>query len=624
MGLRPRDMKKKHALVSLCLMIVVVLLLSACSNQPGIEKSDVGSLTGTVLVNQEPEFGVKVTLPELDLEDTTDENGVYSFTEIPNGNYTLYFWKDIEGVLYTKEQPVLVNGDDQLVDPIELQPKGENSLEEAKGFTDAISSNNIQLINNVQGQMQAINTYMESDVGPYMQSLLIKVTYGVNIIGMWFDASGSYPEYWLSQGEPGIIVGTMLAPGGYTYDPEIGLVQNETYPVDPALVDTWEWDFELNDYYFAETVDTISISVTNLDQVVTYDAANGKILEIDLSQANFSYIQTMDNDPNKYKLEFDYSLISDSSQTIEGNGEVPDTGEEYKYDIIIPDLGEISMSGLLTDNIKFIVDDVTYEPTGNVSIDGILNFDINSSSSSKYVTYEGTFNSDLLSTNSNIDVEFYSFPSYSDIVEGNGLPVMSSISSDGTLDMGFLTINGNWAIEFSEQYNYVPTYISLGGSYSCNLLRDQEPVNINYLGDLTITPDYSNYDFINYDDESNYIGGQISFRGNYQETDFGTTALNFVLNRTSYSGYDISADYGFGEGKFINSDIVLNGNEVNAQAYNQSGIRLNMAFDNSKNYQEPVGEITNYNGTERYADILYNDKQIQVNWSDFEVTSLLY
>jgi hypothetical protein len=73
-------MKKR---VLLCLFVLLVPIFS--------QAKDTGRIQGQVMKAGKPVGGVDVILMELSLSTITDKYGVYLFTRIPSGKYTLVF-----------------------------------------------------------------------------------------------------------------------------------------------------------------------------------------------------------------------------------------------------------------------------------------------------------------------------------------------------------------------------------------------------------------------------------------------------------------------------------------------------------------------------------------------------
>ncbi len=102
--------------------------------------------------------------------------------------------------------------------------------------------------------------------------------------------------------------------------------------------------------------------------------------------------------------------------------------------------------------------------------------------------------------------------------------------------------------------------------------------------------------------------------------------LNVEIARTGYDDYNANIKYYFDEDHLINAGFRKEDNMLKVCAYNEDGVKLVMSIDSDKEYlsNDSVGEITNFDGSVRYADIFFGDGQLIVVWSDSQTSSILY
>ncbi len=460
----PQNMKRNNYLIVACLL-VLVLVLSACSNDLEVEKT--GGITGVVTVNGSPEPHVEVSIPKLNRDTETDDNGVYRFSKVPNGVYTLYFYK--EGIIPNDTRTVVVNGDEENLD-YELS-SGSSSLQEAKQFSDELTNNNIQLSNTVGEHVDVVGNHIKTEVATYMKNLVQKTNLLNKVFGIW---NGSEVDTEYVNGDS-----NMLEPGIYTYDANSTprLYKNSSIPEGGSTL-YWEINFvNITDY---KESGRATIEMTNPEEVIIHSAES---VTYDLREAVFNFDFRIYFGAEEYiDYNFDFILDSDTYQSFDVQMNQDESDETIPVTMIIPDSGQVEFMGSIFDNTNYIDNDdpagpIEYEPLGIVNISMAMHFDTRPSSNN-HITYIGSFECPVLSIDGTISLELSSFPDYTDLLFNEAYPEISKIELDGSLETQFITLNDGLVLEFDKipeaNNNILPSLISSYGSIELENTRMKE------------------------------------------------------------------------------------------------------------------------------------------------------
>lgn len=605
-------MKKIKIVGNMILFVSLILLLAACSNNGGGGGGivpETNKIRGTVTVAGIQEQGVEVKIKELNKTTKTDANGVYEFKDISDGTYTLIFSKE-EADISDLIRKVVVSGGKTVVQNLDPIADNETSVQDAEDLVNTINDSGIQMKDTIESTFPQAGTKFEQEVSPYMQNLGKKLEYFTRTLEVW------------SEGDDG----DLLAPGEYTGEWSGGeFILTKVNPYDIEQGQNLIWDITFNNYYLEDTIDTVTIEMTNPDEVEVVDESAGRIIEIDLTRAEFQYYQKMNNDHNLYSVDIGFTLNTDSYQTITLKDK-DDYDLEYEYEVKVPDLAQVNMNGIMIDKTIMNIGEETYEPIGQVIVAGLLAVD---TKDNNRIDYSGLFDSEKLNLYGNMSLIFSSFPPYAEITEDN-IPILSGISYSGSLSTDFMTLSGDFSIELTEveSEGLMPRTIIINGSYK--YLDDQATTENEYVmldGSLGFAIDYSTRtDFEESEGPGNYIGGVISFSGGFEKGNFHPLNLDLNIDREGYTEYSADLEYIFGDGKFINAILGYNGSVINFEAYNEKGIKIMFTIDENEDYtkSKKIGTITNYYKSETFAEIYVVDMQPEIHFSNGNIISFMY
>ena len=318
-------MIKIKKLAFLILLVGLGIFLIACSNDGGIVPTT-NTIRGRVTVDEIPVENVEVSIVGHNRKVTTDRNGVYQFTDIPAGKYTLNFLK--EGTIINNvSREVVVSGGKEIKQDLNLYSDDTTSVQDARNMINDINSHGIQMTETVTTNIPQVEASINREVSPYLQNLGMKLGYMAFIL-----------DSWLSDG-PG-----MLAPGNYQgeWTGNIFVItQNETYSINPG--ENLKWDIVFYDFFGDGKNDEIKIELVNQEEVVEVDEY-WNIKKIDLTKAEFLYSQDMTDDPNLYSIDINCLLNTTSSRKILVE-DINHLGETYHYPVYLPDLAELNIDG---------------------------------------------------------------------------------------------------------------------------------------------------------------------------------------------------------------------------------------------------------------------------------------
>ena len=601
-------MIKIKKLAFLILLVGLGIFLIACSNGGGIVPTT-NTIRGRVTVDEIPVENVEVSIVGHNRKVTTDHNGIYQFTDIPAGKYTLNFLK--EGTIINNvSREVVVSGGKEIKQDLNLYSDDTTSVQDARNMINDINSHGIQMTETVTTNIPQVEASINREVSPYLQNLGMKLGYMAFIL-----------DSWLSDG-PG-----MLAPGEYQGDwtGDIFVInQIVSNPIIPG--ENLKWDIVFNDFFGDGNNDKIEIELVNPEEVAVVDE-NWDIIEIDLTKAEFRYYQYMNDDPNLYSIDINCLLDTTSSRTILVE-DINHLGESYEYPVYLPDLAEVNIDGLMIDNSGRNIGDENYEPVGEIEVTGILDIDIRDN---QRIGFNGSLNSQVIDLEGELNLHFATFPNPDEIYM---VPIPDQLLYNGSIDLGFMEIAGGLEIELIEIEVeegialLYPSLFMIEGSYE---YFDDPSTDVNdYVkldGLLSLTMDYSERVFTKPEQEGNYIGGEIAFNGGFERGKFPPLELKLTVSRDGFDQASSSFAYTYSDGKYIKGDIDYHGNMVNLEARNHRGLMITAASDLELDYSgsgQKIGTITNADRSEDFAEIWIKDLQPQVIFKDGSAQSFLY
>jgi hypothetical protein len=510
------------------MILVLTFVLTACMDGGIDNTTTLNTIKGQVIINGAGEKGVNVSIEELSNKSTlTDANGVFELKDISDGSYTLIFSK--QGVIENVERLVTVSGGNEVVQDLDYITNDSLDVQDAKDFVNNLNNTGQQMMTSVNEQMNTIGSHFTSDIGPYMESLAVKLGLGIG---------NNYTYLMGSTIIEGSEVPVIMAPGTYEItfdsygDPVVTQINAQTDLTSPT---PWVWEFSQSETDNNDNIieHSAKITLTNLDDIMYSDDAG--LTVIDLSVGEFSYSEEIiingSSDP-AYNAQFNFSLSSSAIEDIEMTN---DTGEKTGTIIIPRDAtASLSNASIFDNYILTYIDGTTgekytYEPVGNVSISGTFDFNLQDTASDKYISFDGSFDSEVIDSTSGFKIEFSSFPTYQSIFDNNSSePIISSIKSNGSLTTDVIYLEDGYYLEFNK--SNMLTLVELNGTYK--YIDDPATSDVDETtilsGGLSIVPDYTNYDSSIIEGEDNYIGGNIDFAGTY--TRAGLSQQNWILH----------------------------------------------------------------------------------------------
>ena len=578
---------------------------------------------------------------------STDSNGEYSFTELPDGNYTLTFNKgfDIDNeTLSVEVSDGVTVTKDLILDII--------TMDEAKQFVKDLKQNGINIRDAGEEQATKIENNFKQEVIPYTVGIGYRMKDVGEVVRAWsvlmMYGPGEY-EVNLNKWED---YESLLYDG---YD-EKNAAEESGYVVstnpaseDLTTLDIWEWDIT-----FANIEDEVAIRITNpydiyfeedvSDQYPDYD--NYEKITIDYSDFDFEYMHTSSSD-STMEWSLDCAFNATETETIEFSDTNTDGDWNSKrdYTVTLPREGTATLDGVMTDDRNYTDEDNVFAdiyedsndypeipPIGTIEIsDTSLTLDFNNNNT---INYEGNLSTEEFEYSGSSTIEFSKFPTFEQIEEGNEYPQLSYISSQGQFSTDKFKIDGSTEVEFTPNPVDIttsdgetmslrlPDIITYTGGYQ-DLTGDP---GFTYDGFLEINPDYTNFDIDlsqeQLESENNYLEGTVTLDGSLTNTDFADVGLNVVIERDGYQHYSSDFRYNYNDGKYIEG-TASNGDEeeFSLEALNEQNIKIYMQASYNDD-QDKIGEIKNKND-KLYGEIYLKDGQIQVDFADGKIISLI-
>ncbi|MFW5971974.1 MAG: carboxypeptidase regulatory-like domain-containing protein [Bacillota bacterium] len=587
---------------------ILFFVLVGCESGLMDEVETKGKIKGILTNGQEALSGVTVTIVELEKSTITDNDGTYSFTDIDSGEYTLTFKS--ENIDLTRE--AVVNGD---IETVNIDISGMlATVEDCQEFVGDLNNSGMHMTENLSVQMQEFAQYVEEETVPYMERMASRLNMIAIVESIWTD----YNSEFRLVDDKNINYG-LIEPGKYVLRNGV-LEQEEKY--DYADSELWVWDFVLENAYGNNDIYDASISMTNYNDLYRKDS-DGLYSVVDYSKGEFHYSQSLREDPEDFSMEIDFTASSSSTQILADF----DSYENHTTEIIAPDIGNMTLDGKMVDKTVIMTsegDELT--PINEVTINGNVDYDLDTESDDNNIVYNGSFKSDVIESNGKVIIEMDSFPSYDSV---DLFPMLSKVEVEGSLKAGKAYFENGFKVSFTEnsyepyfEGPVVPNSIEIYGAYRYTNSPDDIT---NLMGNFLFDIDYSSFTTADgFEYEDNYFIYDLSFEGGYSQTGFYPLDLNIDINRNEYDKVDTSLIYSFGSDKKINVSIAVDESNFEINAFTDK-IDLAVEFDIEEDYvgEIKIGSITNMNN-EELAKIFLIDGQPQVLYNDSSAGSIMF
>ena len=661
-------MTKKKMFMSLIVVVSFLFLLSGCSSNGPIDDSisneNLNTISGQVKVNESAVADVNVSLKGegLNKSTNTDNNGLYSFNELPDGNYTLTFNKEEQNIDKTKS--VTVSGGENMDADLIINVEKAN-LEDAKKFVEDLKQNGINIKEAGKEQTTKIENNFKQEIIPYTVAIGYRMKEVNNVIKAWsvlmaygpgdytvdLSKRNEYEEIYNNRDKNENEFSNSDYNSYRIYSAEkSGYVDNINQTSDDlGSLDIWQWNIN-----FVNREDEVAIKITNLnniysekdvsDQYSEYDTYYK--IEQDFSQLDFHYLQTSPvNDSMRWSLDFELNSTDEETFTeTEQWNDFDNNTHKEEITITLPRAANLTLNGEITDERSYTDEDNIFAdiyenpedypevpPIGKITISEThMDLDFNNDNT---INYEGNLSTKEFTYSGNTTINFSSFPTYKKIQEGTAYPQLTSISSGGEFSTDVFKINGSTEIVFTDSPVDItnnngntislklPDKLTYSGGYED--LTEEKGFTFN--GSIIMNPDYNDFNIDltkdTLENENNYLGGTVSLDGSLQNTDFDEVTLNVEITRDGYKHLSSEFKYEYNNGKYIEGSADYGEEEeFNLNAKNEQNIKIELQANYSDN-QDKVGELRN-NEAELLGEIFIIDGEPQVNFKDNTIIKL--
>ena len=604
----------KKFLAFLTLLILPIFLTGCLSGGGLLDQGNENIIQGQVINGDAGVQNVEVSIESLNKKTTTDANGTYQFKNLKKDTYTLTFYKK-DVIDPAVEKSATVAGGKTVTIDFKLNEQS-SELEKAKNFVKNLNNTGIQMNKTMNDEMKNINDNINNNVNPKLENLSNKMGYAISFIEIW-------------QGNPyftydnfSLLENGLLPPGEYEIDYNNELIsQKNAYSLDQS---PWSWVIDNTFQHNSKTYhEFIKIELTNPNEVYSIDTSTTpQTIAIDLSSAEFNYNQKLEIS-SEIVLETSSSLTLNSTQTetitIENSSEI--------VKITYPLNEQITLKGLMDDQLNTTSGEKTYPELGKVSFNTLINNDLYNN---QKLSLDGSFSSSFLNLEGEMTTEFYNIPSDTFTTDSNldQIIKVKNINLNGQLYIPkSVKINGEFTSDFIES-SQLPKNISLTGSLVTYDSNSNWTTKLN--GDLKINPVYDKYDPSLNMSSSNYITGDINFTGSYEENGAESFNLYIMTDILNYTDTDSQLRFEFLNGNYIDAGhskqggIFTTKDTITMEAYNQNSLKINLEADFNSDYttNQNIGEIISTNDSKTYAQIYLSDGQITVNFTDNTTTTL--
>ncbi|MEJ6952400.1 carboxypeptidase-like regulatory domain-containing protein [Natronospora cellulosivora (SeqCode)] len=623
-------MKKRF--IFFLLVILFLSLLTGCDNGSTVV-SERGTIEGIVSIDDVPIEGVNVSIKGTENSVKTNSSGYYHFEDLTQGVYELFYENDVPYIYQLRN--VVISGGKSVRQDMEISTMQD--IEDMKNFIENLKDHGVNLMDVGNDQIEKIKDNFDNEIVPTIGEIGTRLGYIQSGFVLW-----NLLMY--SEDEP--LVGDFTVSLNYDIYGHEQLVIHYSDPID-NYQDLSEWKWTIRPY---GTDEIIEIEMTNFENFFWPEEEEDVIIDeehydfydktlLDLSDVVFKYNHQIVNNPD-FNWSFDFTLDSESYEEIEMineytyfyddyyDGEVIEEIERYRHDLYLtlPRLGEISAVGIIED--YFIISDSGFEITDQkttISFDAKLSFDLDNNNS---IGFDGFFDAGQFNYSGGLDIVFASFPSFHKIFDLEEFPLIDYYQSHGMFSSSAFSIEGSTEVEFvpknviidgNEITVPLPELIKYKGLYED--LTDEG--GIIYNGSLEIKSGITNFDINKEKNENNYMPVTISVDGSLRNMDYyqaGDVTLNMNLFR-EYDKITTTFSYNFSEGKYIVGKLLLENNELQLTAHNEQYLKIELGVYDEEN---KIGEISNYDGTDKFGLIVFNDSGVpEVIFLDSSTVSLL-
>ncbi len=582
-------MKKSILVVSL--VLILSLAVSGCSGL-GDEETEFGGVKGKVTFDGEAVPGVEVTVKSYDTEAvTTDENGLYSITNLPTGEYTLQFKKSVSSDFpkIDKTQTVVISGGKKITKDVKLTSE-ETSLDTAKNFVDDLKEHGVNLKTTGQTQAQKIEEEFKENIIPYTVAVGYRLKRVNEVLNVWSqlasvddgngpgdytvnmdnleayedmvydspsnhiedywdyekDYESSYEDQYETYRQYYFAERSQYESWSDYVNEQTNFIVSKSVDSDLKSLDIWEWSID-----FENSEEQVNLKITNPYEVYTEeeksDPEYGEYTKhiLDYSQAELHYDHTSATDSD-FNWELNFNFAATNMETITSVD-----ADNNEYELHLPKGGEAELMGTMTDSqtisdedgrLQQLYEEGIYDSQeelpdelpaiGTINLDSSLTLDM---SDAEQISYEGEFNSEVIDYEGSTTINFKEIPSYQDIYDGTAVPLLESISSSGEMTTNIFKISGSSEVEFVEKEitltDDTTQLVSLADKIvyegSYQDITEEQGFTLN--GGVTIDPDYSNF-------QIDLGKDQIETETNYVQ---GQATLTGELKNISYQPVDL-------------------------------------------------------------------------------------